>query len=98
MEKSKLIEIFRKLSKKGYYEILLFVDEKRQVHYSEVLDYVNENRLARSDATVTGALKALTGLGLLQRSVSQEGPIRTTYALSKKGKEFTRHLIDLQNI
>ena len=98
MEKNKLLEILRKLSKKGYYEILLLVSEKKQVHYSEILDYVNENKLARSDASVTGALKTLTNFGLLRRSVSQEAPVRTTYDLTKKGKEFVKHLTDLQDL
>ncbi|MDE2589885.1 MAG: winged helix-turn-helix transcriptional regulator [Patescibacteria group bacterium] len=98
VDRERLIEILRKLTKKGYYEILLFVSDKRQAHYSEVLDYVNEHGLARSDATVTGALRVLTAFGLLKRSVSQETPIRTTYEITKKGREFVRHLADLQNL
>ena len=98
MEKSKFLEILRKLSKKGYYEILLFVKDRREAHYSEVLGYVTKNKLARSDATVTQALNALTTLGLFRRRISQERPIRTTYELTKEGEEFVRHLTDLQRL
>lgn len=98
MEKSKFIDILGKLSKKGFYEILLFVSEKGQAHYSEVLVYSTKNNLARSDATITRALSTLTKMGILRRRVSEDTPIRTTYDLTKTGKELVKHLKEIQNL
>ncbi|MGI0078884.1 MAG: winged helix-turn-helix transcriptional regulator [Nitrososphaerales archaeon] len=41
---------------------------------------------------VTLALNALTDLKMLQRSVSAEGPVRTLYKLSKKGRSVAQNL------
>lgn len=98
MEKSKFTNILGKLSKKGFYEILLFVGDKKQVHYSEVLAYATKSNLVRSDATVTRALSTFTGLGILRRKVSQDTPIRTTYELTKTGKDLVKHLREMQSL
>lgn len=98
MEKSELVAILRSLSKKSYYEILFFIKEKDEAHYSDVLEYVTKNKLVRSDATVTKALNTFTSLGLLRRRISQDRPIRTTYDLSKEGEEFIKHLTELQKL
>lgn len=57
-----------------------------------------DNKLVRSDATVTQALNAFAELGLVKRTASQNRPVRTTYEMTKKGKEFVRHLTELQNL
>ncbi len=88
----------RKLSKKGFYEILLFIVEKGEAHYSEVLSYVMTNRIVASDTTVTAALNYFTESGLLKRRISQERPIRTTYSVSEKGKQLARHLLELERL
>jgi hypothetical protein len=41
---------------------------------------------------------AFFDIGLFRRQISQERPIRTTYELTKEGKELVRHLTDLQNL
>jgi len=97
VEKSKFADILGKLSKKGFYEILMFVSDKKQVHYSEVLAYATKSNLVRSDATVTRALITFTVLGLLRRNVSQNTPIRTTYDMTKTVNEFVNHLKDMKS-
>ena len=98
MDKASLIEIMGKLSKKGYYDILLFISEKGPAHYSDILGYMLGNKIVRSDATVTQALNSFAKLNLVKRKISQERPIRTNYELTKKGKEFVRHLTELQSL
>ena len=98
MEKNELLTILSGLAKKGFYEVLFFVSEERTTHYSDVLEYVRKNRLARSDATVTQALKFLSDHELLKRTVSQDRPIRTTYELTDRGKEFVDHITQLQDL
>ncbi len=98
MERTRLQEILRKLSKKGYYEILLFVSRKEAARYSGILEYMLSNKHVKSDATVTQALNAFTDLGLLRRRISQERPIRTSYELTEKGKEFVRRLVELESL
>ena len=91
-------QLLKKLGKKGFYEILLFVEEKGQARYSEVLDYVVTNKIVASDATVTAALNYFTELGLLKRRTSQERPVRTNYSLSKKGKLLAKYLFELERL
>jgi DNA-binding HxlR family transcriptional regulator len=90
--------LLRKLSKKGFYAIFLFVEETGEsgVHYNDVLRYALSHTVVESRASVTAALNALTGLKLLERTVSVERPVRTIYTTTKKGKIVTQHLKEIE--
>lgn len=74
------------MSKKGFYEVLVFVSEKGSVGYADILKYCLEGKIVQSRGTVPTILNGLTDLGLLERTVSTERPVRTRYSLTEKGK------------
>lgn len=74
------------MSKKGFYEVLEYIDETGSMHYNDVLRYAFEHKLVKSRASITIILNGLTNLGLLERTVENTRPMRTTYRLTKKGK------------
>jgi DNA-binding HxlR family transcriptional regulator len=86
------------MSKKGFYEILNYIYEKKNVHYNEVLRYALDKRIVESRASITIILNGLTNLGLLERTVTDTRPIRTNYAVSKTGHNIIRNLRELENI
>ena len=91
-----LLLLLRKLSKKGFYEILVHIGKTENVHYNDVLKYALEKKIVQSRASITIALNGLTDLGLVEREVSQTRPIRTTYKISKKGKSVIKNLKELE--
>jgi DNA-binding HxlR family transcriptional regulator len=48
-----------------------------------------------SRASVTIALNALTDLDVVERTVSSQRPVRTTYRLNKKGRAVLQHLKEM---
>ena len=86
----------RNLSKKGFYDVLREVEARSKMHYNEILKYTLEKKLVKSRASVTTILNGLTGLGLLDRMVTDARPIRTTYQLSKKGKSILNLLKQIE--
>ncbi|MHB8565522.1 MAG: winged helix-turn-helix transcriptional regulator [Nitrososphaerales archaeon] len=86
------------MSKKGFYPIFSFVSEKGEVRYNEVLKYALSNKIVESRATVTIVLNTLTDYHVLERSVSGNRPVRTTYRLNKKGKLILHHLKEIERI
>jgi len=88
----------RKISKKGFYDVLNHIIEHENVHYNDVLRLCLEKRIISSRASVTIILNGLTELGILEREVSQSRPIRTTYKVSKKGKTVLKHLKELEQL
>jgi len=85
------------MSKKGFQEILFHIDKVGSMHYNEVLRYAFEQHLIESRASVTTMLNSLTGMGLLDRTVmTNTKPIRTTYKLSKKGRNILHHLREIE--
>lgn len=84
------------MSKKGFYPILLFISEKGEVHYNDVLRHALSNKIVDSRSTVTVVLNALTDFELLDRTVSSQRPIRTTYRLNKKGKNILQYLKQIE--
>lgn len=84
------------MSKKGFYPILVYINERGEVHYNDVLRYALSNSVVDSRSTVTVVLNALTDFRLLDRTVSSERPIRTTYKLNKKGKNILQYLKQIE--
>jgi len=85
------------MSKKGFYDVLSYVCEKKSVHYNEVLRYVLDRRIVDSRASVTIILNGLTKLGLLERTVTDTRPIRTKYQVSKTGHQIIKNLKELES-
>jgi DNA-binding HxlR family transcriptional regulator len=98
LRREEFLRLLRKLSKKGFYDALLFIKSKGTVHYAEVLDYCMKNRVVDSRATVTIVLNGLTDLGLVNRMVSQTRPVRTSYQLTEKGKKILEYLEKIESI
>ncbi len=88
----------RKMSKKGFYEVLNYIHEKKSVHYNEVLRHVLDKKIVDSRASVTIILNGLTSLGLLERTVTDTRPIRTSYQVSKTGHHIIKNLKELESI
>lgn len=96
MNRSRFLTLLRKISKKGFYEVLLYVKEKGEIHYADVLDHAIKAKIVESRATVTVILNGLTDLGLLERKVSQKRPIRTTYKLGDRGLQVLHYLQEIE--
>lgn len=86
----------RMMSKKGFYETLKHVKKRRSIHYNEVLNYAIDNKIVSSKASITIILNGLTNLGLLERKVTDDRPIRTLYSLTKDGEKILSKLSELQ--
>lgn len=86
------------MSKKGFYDILIYISENENVHYNDVLRHALEKKIIDGRASVTIILNGLTDLDLLERQVSNSRPIRTTYKISKKGRVVLKHLKELEII
>lgn len=86
----------RLLSKKGFYEILKYVQGEKNVHYNQVKKYAIESGVVDSNASITIILNGLTHTGLLKRTVLDKKPVRTVYSLSPSGTEILKKLKDLE--
>lgn len=86
------------MSKKGFYDILKYVEEIGELHYNDVLRYALDKNIVDSRASITIILNGLTDLSLLERKVLDTKPIRTTYKVSKKGHFVLKTLHELEII
>ena len=86
------------MSKKGFYHVLNHINENENVHYNDVLKYSIDKKIVDGRASVTIILNGLTDLGLLERTVSQTRPIRTTYKITEKGNKAIKHLKELETL
>lgn len=90
------LTFLKRMSKKGFLEVLEFVRDNEGVHYNDVLRHAFDKKIVDSRASVTIILNGLTDLGLLERSVTNTRPIRTTYKVSKKGHSIIKGLKELE--
>lgn len=81
----------RKMSKKGFYQVLRHIDEKGEVHFNDVLNHALSSKMVNSRSQVISIMNGLTDLGLLERKVSEKRPLRTTYRVSKTGSIVLQH-------
>lgn len=81
------------MSKRGFHEVLAYVEREGGTHYNDVARYAIGNRLVESRASVTIILNALTKMGLLQRIVLDSRPVRTEYRSTTKGSAIL-HLLE----
>ena len=86
------------MSKKGFYDILLHVRDNPGAHYNEVLRHSLEKKIVGGRASITIILNGLTDLGLLERTISQDRPIRTTYHVTDKGNKTIKCFADLEKV
>ncbi len=94
--KRDFLTFMRKMSKKGFYDVLNHVNEKKNVHYNDVLNYLLDKKIVDSRASVTIILNGLTNLGLLERTVTNTRPVRTIYQVSSNGHAILKILRDLE--
>lgn len=97
-QRKDFLAFLKRISKKGFLEVLEFVRDNEGVHYNDVLRHAFDKKVVDSRASVTIILNGLTDLGLLERSVTNTRPIRTTYKISKKGHSVIKGLKDLETI
>jgi DNA-binding HxlR family transcriptional regulator len=86
----------KKMSKKGFLEVLEYVRDNEGVHYNDVLRHAFDKKIVDSRASITIILNGLTDLDLLERTVTDTRPIRTTYKISRKGSLVVNKLKDLE--
>ncbi|MEP0825925.1 MAG: hypothetical protein HRF40_10600 [Nitrososphaera sp.] len=86
----------RKMSKKGFYQVLQHIDKKGEVHFNDVLNHALSSKMVDSRSQVISIMNGLTDLGLLERKVSEKRPLRTTYTVSKKGHAVLHHFEQLE--
>ncbi|WP_148701825.1 hypothetical protein [Candidatus Nitrososphaera evergladensis] len=84
MTSSEFEDFGKGTAKKRFYEVLAHIDEKGSMHYNDVMRYAFEQKLVRSRASITIILNGLTKMGLLERTVMDSRPMRTTYDLTRK--------------
>jgi len=84
------------MSKKGFYEIFHHIINNKDIHYNDVLKHCMQTGVVESRASVTIILNGLTELEIVNRTVSQARPIRTTYNVSKKGIKVMKYLKELE--
>lgn len=96
IQQKDLLVFLRKMSKKGFYEVFNYVHEKKSVHYNEVLKYVLDKKIVDIRASVTIILNGLTNLGLLERTVTDTRPIRTSHHISKTCHQIIKNLRELE--
>lgn len=95
-KKVDLLEFLKLIIKKGYYDVLLHVEKNPDIHYNDVLKWALEKKVVASRSALPPMLGDLTDLGLLDRTITDTRPIRTTYKVSKKGKDIIKSLDNLQ--
>lgn len=86
------------MSKKGFYEILNYVKEAKSVQYSQVLEHALDQKIVDSEASVTIILNGLTNLGMLEKTVSSNTPLRTHYNVGKNGNLILNHFKELETL
>jgi DNA-binding HxlR family transcriptional regulator len=79
-------EFLSMMSKKGFYQAIVKIDEAESMHYNDILRFLLEKKIVGSRAWVTIILNNLTGMSLVERTVTDTHPIRTKYNVTKKGR------------
>lgn len=74
-------------------KILVYLEEKGQVRYSELLGKVLQSR-----STLANSLRDLQSMGLIKRTVKGTRPIQTYYTLTEKGQMVVKHLGEIRKL
>jgi len=97
-EKREIGQILRILTKKGVYEIFLFVKSHDGQRYSTIQANALEKKLVKSRASVNTAITELTDLGLLKREIIQDRPVQTCYKVNSAGCKVITYLKEIEDI
>lgn len=89
-------KVLRILATKGTYETLLYIGRNKDVGYNAILEYVTSNRIVASRASMHKTISGLTDIGLLERSITQDRPIRTGYRVSERGQRVMKYLSEIE--
>lgn len=73
--------------------ILLYLEEKGQARYSELLGKVLNSR-----STLATSLRDLQNMGLVKRIVKGTRPIQTYYTLTDRGQTVLDHLMEIKKL
>ena len=93
-KKADYLQNIRKMTNKGYYEILLLMKDNQSIRYGDLSGYVIQNRLA-SESYFLKSLNDLYEMNLIQRKTLQTKPTGTSYCITKKGSNTIRKMEDL---
>lgn len=93
-----IVKVLRILATKGTYETLQHVRDNENIGYNSMLQHAISNKIVKSKASVNTTITKLTDLGLLERTVTQDRPIRTSYKISEKGYDVIKHLDGIEHI
>ena len=85
-------DVLRILATKGTYETLLYIRNNEDVGYNSVLEYVTCNKIVASRASMHKTITKLMDIGLLERRITQDRPIRTGYRVSESGCNVIKHI------
>jgi DNA-binding HxlR family transcriptional regulator len=89
--------VLRKLSRRGFYEILCKIEESDSMYYNDILRYAYEKKYVKTRASITSFVNILTDLQILERNfITDKRPIRTKYNLSKRGRAVLQQLKQMQ--
>lgn len=92
------LNLMKKMSKKGSYDILEYVSEKGSLHYGEIMSFALDNHVVQSRATVTLVVRNLSKLGLLKRTVIDSRPVRTVYEHTENGQKVLKHFQEMEKL
>ncbi|MDE0525002.1 MAG: winged helix-turn-helix transcriptional regulator [Thaumarchaeota archaeon] len=88
-------DVLRILATKGTHETLLYIRDNEDVGYNAVLDYVICNKIVASRASMHKTITKLTDIGLLERRITQDRPVRMGYRVSEKGRRVIKYLDEI---
>lgn len=98
MKRPEFLRLLRIISKKGFYDVLVFVEEKGTVGYSDILKYCLNSKIVESRGTVPKIVNGLSDLGLIERIVSAKRPVRTSYVITPKGRSMLESLRKIEGL
>jgi DNA-binding HxlR family transcriptional regulator len=92
------IKFLRRLSRKGFYAVLVYINENGESNYNAVLKAANSSKVINGRTQFNAIIKTMTEYGLLERTVLPSfRPARTTYKVSKKGKSILHNLRQIES-
>lgn len=98
MDNDDFLIFLRMMSKRGFYEVLMFINDTGSVQYNQVQKYAISSKIVSSQASITIILNGLTNLGLLTRTVVDGKPPGTKYNITKQGKQTIAKFHSLQDL
>ena len=89
-------KVLRILATKGTLETLLHISKNENIGYNSIMQHMLSNKIVTSRASVNTTITKLTDMGLLERTITQNRPIRTGYRVSKNGYSMMEHLARIE--